>query len=334
MFDIFHQFVDSLIAMFAQPESRFFLPFLASAVLFGWGAYILQTGAKNSGAALWRAIGPKVLFHRSALADYRLILVNSLVNLLGGGLLLVGVAAFARAGSGALVVLFGPSPHWQAGFLAATVFTVATVTANDFANFSFHWMQHRNKLLWELHKVHHSAEVLTPLTAIRVHPLANFIGIQYLALFQGLVSAVFLYCYDGPVAQIEILGVNALTVLANTLFGGHLAHMQIWVMFPKAIGRILYSPALHQIHHSDNPKHFDTNYGFIFSFWDRLCGTLYMPTQEDRDTLRFGVDPSDMAELRTVAQLYWTPLRNIFRICRKAVRPRTGEQAAETAAPV
>jgi sterol desaturase/sphingolipid hydroxylase (fatty acid hydroxylase superfamily) len=330
MTDLFQQFIYSLIAMFGQPESRFFLPYLASAVLFASGVCWFQTHGERSGAALAQAIGPKILLHRSALADYRLILVNSLISLLGGGLLLVGIGAMAKAGAGALAWLFGPSPHGQAGILSAVAFTIAIVMANDFANFSFHWMQHRNKLLWELHKVHHSAEVLTPLTAIRVHPLANFIGIQYLAFFQGLVSAVFLYCYDSPLAPIEILGVNALTVLAHTLFGGHLAHMQVWVMFPAAIGRVLYSPALHQIHHSDNPKHFDTNYGFIFSFWDRLFGTLYLPTQQDRETLHFGVDPADMAELRTVAQLYWTPLRNIMRICRKALRPK----AVETAAPI
>jgi sterol desaturase/sphingolipid hydroxylase (fatty acid hydroxylase superfamily) len=329
MTDIFYKFISSLIAMFTQPASRFFLPYLASAVLFAWGALFLQTKGKGTGAALRHALGPKILFHRSAIADYQLILLNMLVDILGAGLLLIGVTALAHGGAGALASVFGPSPHWTASFLAAAVFTVATVTANDFANFSFHWMQHRNKLLWELHKVHHAAEVLTPLTAIRVHPLANFIGIQYLALFQGLISAAFLYCYDSPVAQIEILGVNALTVLANTLFAGHLAHMQVWVMFPKFLQGVLYSPALHLIHHSGNPRHYDTNYGFLFSFWDRLFGTLYQPTQEDRDNLRLGVAPEDMAELRTVPQLYWTPLRNICRICAKAILAKTGKPAVE-----
>ena len=68
MTDLFHQFIFSLIAMFSQPESRFFLPYLASAVLFAWGVCWFQTRGEKSGAALAQAIGPKILLHRSPLA--------------------------------------------------------------------------------------------------------------------------------------------------------------------------------------------------------------------------------------------------------------------------
>ena len=138
MSDIALKFIEEVIGAFTQPESRFFLPWLASAVLFAWGAIFLQTRGKGTGEALREAIGPKVLFHRSALADYQLIFVNMLLDVLGAGVVLVGVAAIAHVGASVLASVFGPSPHWSAGFAMAAAFTLATVTANDFANFSFH----------------------------------------------------------------------------------------------------------------------------------------------------------------------------------------------------
>jgi sterol desaturase/sphingolipid hydroxylase (fatty acid hydroxylase superfamily) len=334
MTTIFHELLVSFEHFFMGSSSAFYWLYLLGAALFALTACLRETskGASGLRQAAARVFDPKIFFHHSAVTDYGLIAINQIIIAVTATFGLVATVAVAEAGAGALKSLLGDSPHLVPGLGASIVFTLTAFMIADAAHFSFHWLEHRIPVLWELHKVHHSAEVLTPLTNIREHPIVNFIGPAYISFFPGLISAVFLYLYDKNVDAITLLGANALFVLYFTLLGGHLAHSQIWIMFPKALRVVFYSPALHLIHHSANPKHYDTNYGFVFSFWDRLCGTLYMPTQEDRDSLRFGVDPSDMAELRTVAQLYWTPLRNIFRMVRKAARPKMGEQAAKTAA--
>jgi sterol desaturase/sphingolipid hydroxylase (fatty acid hydroxylase superfamily) len=53
---------------------------------------------------------------------------------------------------------------------------------------------------------------------------------------------------------------------------------------------LIVTPRYHHIHHSDDPAHFDTNFGSLFSFWDRLFGTYYDPEHADAARLRFGVN--------------------------------------------
>jgi sterol desaturase/sphingolipid hydroxylase (fatty acid hydroxylase superfamily) len=55
------------------------------------------------------------------------------------------------------------------------------------------------------------------------------------------------------------------------------------------LGRVILSPAHHQIHHSDNPIHFDKNFGSCLSVWDWLFGTLWMPERK-RERLNFGIE--------------------------------------------
>ena len=56
----------------------------------------------------------------------------------------------------------------------------------------------------------------------------------------------------------------------------------MWIPFTGLAGRILQSPAHHQIHHSDNPAHWDKNLGFALAVWDWAFGTLYIPERRAR----------------------------------------------------
>ena len=69
----------------------------------------------------------------------------------------------------------------------------------------------------------------------------------------------------------------------------HLQHSHVWIATTGLLGRVILSPAHHQIHHSDNPIHFDKNFGSCLSVWDWLFGTLHMPERE-RERLNFGVE--------------------------------------------
>lgn len=316
-----------------SPGSSFFWLYLAAAAIFALA--VCAHRARGPGAlqrAAREVFDPRVFFHRSAVVDYKLVYINSLMSVAGLGLGIASVEAIAQWGAGGLTRVFGPSPALPASLLAGVAITLSMALAFDFANFYFHWLQHRIPFLWELHKVHHSAEVLTPLTALRVHPLAAILGSQFIAICLGVPGAVFAYLYDGPAAEVTILGVNAVIFFWHTLLANHLAHTQVWVMFPRGIREIFYSPALHLIHHSADPRHAGKNLGFCFAFWDRLAGTLYQPQDGERQDLVLGIDPESMSELQTTWQLYWTPIRNI--LVRRKPDTRPVLAADRTAGPI
>jgi sterol desaturase/sphingolipid hydroxylase (fatty acid hydroxylase superfamily) len=76
--------------------------------------------------------------------------------------------------------------------------------------------------------------------------------------------------------------------MAFLLTYGHLRHSNMWIAFSGVAGRILQSPAHHQLHHSANPAHFDKNLGFALALWDRAFGTLAIPAKA-REPIVFGV---------------------------------------------
>jgi sterol desaturase/sphingolipid hydroxylase (fatty acid hydroxylase superfamily) len=225
---------------------------------------------------------------------------------------------------GAIEFVLGPNRHAATpGIAAGVAFTVAVFMAMDFGNFFAHWLQHKIPWLWEFHKIHHSAEVLTPLTALRVHPVGEILTTQVIALCIGVVNGGFLYVYQGPVAQTTIAGVNALDFLYYTIGAYHLAHSHVWLMFPRGLREIFLSPALHLIHHSIDMKHRDKNFAFTFTFWDRLFGTLYMPQDCEKETLVLGLGDGEERDFKSVWQLYATPFRNLIARHRELMPWRT-----------
>src|SRR5712692_6347813 len=143
---------------------------------------------------------------------------------------------------------------------------------------------HRIPALWEFHKVHHSAEVLTPITFYRSHPVDMLGQTVAEALASGIVTSVFLYVFGPSLTLTTILGVNAFR-FAFYLFGANLRHSHICLSFGSMIEHLVISPAQHQIHHSADPKHFNRNYGSEFAIWDWVFGSLYCARREERITL-------------------------------------------------
>jgi sterol desaturase/sphingolipid hydroxylase (fatty acid hydroxylase superfamily) len=210
--------------------------------------------------------------------------------------------------------------------LASLGFTVCLLLAVDGGLFLAHWLQHKVPVLWEFHKVHHSAEVLTPVTDLRMHPVDTILSILIQTCLVGAANAVFLYLYADPVAQVTVIGANFLGFILY-LGGYHLKHSHVWILYPRGIREHISSPALHLIHHSTNPKHFDKNFARFFTFWDPLAGTLYIP--EGKEELEFGLEEKDQKGLRTVWQLYVTPFRNVFaRLRRRSSRPYRRSRSA------
>jgi sterol desaturase/sphingolipid hydroxylase (fatty acid hydroxylase superfamily) len=195
---------------------------------------------------------------------------------------------------------------------------VAAFLAEDFARYVVHRLAHRVPFLWELHKVHHSAEVMTPLTVYRTHPIESVLMRGGAQLALGLVAGLFSWVFPGKVRAFEIMGVYGLNFLWN-LLGTNLRHSHVWLSWGPRLERVFISPAQHQIHHSDQLHHYDSNFGSALALWDLAFGTLYVT--RGRERLRFGLPPDVRNHGDSVGSALLAPLV-------AAARPVTAHLAA------
>ncbi|WP_297510517.1 sterol desaturase family protein [uncultured Caulobacter sp.] len=290
-----HRLVAPLLDALLPLGSTFSLVSLACALLIAAGHIVLSRrarGRETSPRLLLRALFPrKVWLTASSRAD----LVFCVFNLWVAGVLLSGALlsgeAIAVGLASALRQTFGAGPWNGAPWsLVAVVGTVLGFLAYELAYWFDHWLSHKVPLLWAFHKVHHTAEALTPLTVYRVHPIESLKFANLLALATGGVGGVLAWAFGPAWHAPQVFGQNAIfLVFVMTVI--HLQHSHAWMTFAP-FGRWLLSPAHHQIHHSADPAHFGKNLGSCLAVWDRMFGTLHVPGARPRD-LRFGALADD-----------------------------------------
>ncbi len=280
---------------FLKPSSNCSLWSLGIALVLALGWLALQRkmrGRRLRLRMLARALFPRrALLHRSTIADlaYCALSLMFLGALLGWAVVSTswigdGVAAF-------LATRFGErSPQAPTAALDAAR-TLALFLAYDLGFFVDHTLKHRIPALWELHKTHHSAEVLTPLVNFRVHPLNSLILANNLSLFIGVAGGAATWLLGRQATSFLLFDGNALMVLYIYLTA-QLQHTQVWIPFIGAWGRVFMSPAHHQLHHSADPAHFNCNMGASLAVWDWLLGSLRLPpTRSPR--LKYGAPGFD-----------------------------------------
>ena len=122
------------------------------------------------------------------------------------------------------------------------VFTaLAEVLLVDFGYWIAHYYMHRTEVLWEFHKVHHSAEVMTPLTEMRQHPIEMILFPNVIALMIGLGYAVLKQLF-GAAQPLTLMNVNVFLLIFFVTYS-HLRHSHVWLPFTGWIGHVLHSPA-------------------------------------------------------------------------------------------
>jgi sterol desaturase/sphingolipid hydroxylase (fatty acid hydroxylase superfamily) len=197
----------------------------------------------------------------------------------------------------------------SASIVARVIFTVVLFVAYDFGRFVAHSLLHDAPLLWEFHKVHHSAETLNPLTTFRAHPIDLVVMSWVPVVMTGIVTWIFNQVTANPVTFLTYLGVHILLLASNLI--GTLRHTHVWVSYGPVLNKWLISPAQHQLHHSCEPQHLGCNRGFELAIWDRLYGTLYVPERQESFTIGLG-DGTD-GRWHTLARLYCWPVLNAVR---------------------
>ena len=182
------------------------------------------------------------------------VLNATLVVPLVTGLTLAFVAVARAALPWIVLPRMGLVPRWAA--------IAAIVVAMDGCNWFVHLANHRVRMLWRFHELHHSQEDMSVLTVFRTHPL---IHVSYLvALIPGVV----------------LLANGAMSITLLVVYGAIVAfaHSNTNLGFGP-LERIFVSPNYHRIHHKlDGPQ--DVNLGFALTIWDQLFHRAVFPTEE------------------------------------------------------
>jgi sterol desaturase/sphingolipid hydroxylase (fatty acid hydroxylase superfamily) len=148
------------------------------------------------------------------------------------------------------------------GLVPHTAVIAVIFVAMDACNWSVHLANHRSRVLWRFHELHHSQEDMNVMTVFRTHPLIHVSYVLALVpgvilLANGVASTTLLIAYGGIVAFAH----------SNTNLGF------------GPLRRILVSPNYHRIHHRVEGAQ-DVNLGFVLSIWDQLSHRAVFPTAE------------------------------------------------------
>jgi len=185
------------------------------------------------------------------------------------GILTVGVFNWTQVNEFGLLFLFD-LPLWANLLIALMVFDLV-------AQYFVHFLLHKVSFMWRFHMVHHSDTEVDVTSGTRHHP-GDYIMREAFSLMAALIVGAPLSFY--------------LFYRIITVFFTYSTHANIivptWV--DKTIGLVFITPNMHKFHHHFERPWTDSNYGNIFSIWDRVFGTLVIG---DPKKVKYGLDVLD-----------------------------------------
>jgi sterol desaturase/sphingolipid hydroxylase (fatty acid hydroxylase superfamily) len=142
-----------------------------------------------------------------------------------------------------------------------------------------HFVEHKIKWMWKFHMVHHADTHVDTTTANRHHPGES--------VFRAVFTILGVVICGAPMWLVMLY-----QSLSAVLSQFNHANLRLPLWLDNAISWIIVSPNMHKVHHHYMQPQTDSNYGNIFSIWDRLFGTFnYTPIEQ----IRFGLDVLDDA---------------------------------------
>ncbi len=161
-----------------------------------------------------------------------------------------------------------------------------------------HWTEHKVKWMWKFHVVHHSDTTVDVTTGLRHHPGETVFRIGFTILAVMLVGAPMWI----------IMFYQSLSVLF-----AHITHANINMPrgLDRALSYVFITPLMHKVHHHYTQPLTDTNYGNIFSIWDRIFGTFAQV--DDTKELIYGIDthmkPEENDKMGNLLKIPFQPYR-------------------------
>ena len=238
--------------------------------------------------AVWEVVAPRRTLTdckgRRWFANLSMVVIDTAVVRLLLPVLPVGMALMSQErGWGILNIITLP----------ALIKIVLAVLALDFVIYFQHVLFHFLPILWRLHRMHHTDLDIDVTTGNRFHPIEIVIsaGIKL-----GAVALI------GPPAVAVVAFEVALNATSQFNHGN--------IRMPETVDRWLrlgvVTPGMHRVHHSVIPRETNSNFGFNFPWWDRLCGTYRPQPEEGHDGMTIGLkefrDPGRLTLFRLLIQ--------------------------------
>lgn len=194
------------------------------------------------------------------------LLVNAIVSALA-----IIVAAIVVRPVAMRVLGWAGENEWGLATLLsknATAQAIAAFLLMDLSFYYWHRANHVWPVLWRFHNAHHIDPDLDVTTAVRFH----FVEIAYSAAFRAV--------------EVALIGGSAAVFIAyeivfqlNTLFQH--SNVRLPERLERALNVVIVTPRMHGIHHSKRFDEVNSNWSSVFSFWDRLHGTLRLDVPQD-----------------------------------------------------
>ena len=288
-----------------NPGKRTYFVYILSSVAL---AYYVYYKTKPKTSFLQFLVPKKVWFTKSALVDFWFVIFNSFFKIIVIGPYLIAGLYIAFYVDEFLVKQFGEASFSLNKTQTLIFYTITLTILNDFFTYVIHLAMHKIPFLWEFHKIHHSATQLNPFTQYRIHPIELIINNAKGVIVFGFLTGIFDFYSNHQVDKLMFLGVNVFGFIFMFL-GANLRHSHIKLTYPAFIEKIFISPFQHQIHHSNNPIHFDKNMGSKLAIWDWLFGTLVLSKATKQ--IAFGLGEED-PHFTSFWKNLSTPFKNIL----------------------
>lgn len=203
----------------------------------------------------WRHAGVNIFFLVTSIA------INLLFGLATAGIIMYG----KEQGIGLFYMV--SIPLWLN-------FVLSVMLLDFIAQWVAHYMLHKVKWMWKFHLVHHSDIYVDATTGTRHHP-GDY-------LIREIFSLVTILIFGIPLAFYLFYRIA-------TVFFTYLSHANITMpsWMEKILGLVFITPYMHKFHHHFERPWTDSNFGNIFSIWDRIFGTLVI---DDPKKVHYGVD--------------------------------------------
>lgn len=200
---------------------------------------------------------------------------------------LVGVASWVNSRS------LGLFNKWDAPYWLEVM---ASLVVLDLFIYMQHYWMHNQKLLWRLHRFHHSDLEFDMTTGLRFHPLEIF--------FSFALKALAVLAIGAPVLAVLIFEV----VLSSFSLFSH-SNFHIPRKFESSLRRLIITPDYHRVHHSVLRRETDSNYAFHITAWDYLFGTYVPETEQPPDAMPIGVEEFRQSNDQKILNLLIQPFR-------------------------
>ena len=179
----------------------------------------------------------------------------------------VGIAFYGQShGMGLLNAT--PLPH--------VVEVALAVVLLDLAIYAQHVVFHSVPMLWRLHRAHHADLDFDLTTGLRFHPIE--------ILLSMVIKAVVILLLGAPPLAVLIfeIALNATAMFSHS-------NIRLPRVADRYVRLLLVTPDMHRVHHSINRDETDSNFGFNFSFWDRVFRTYRAQPRDDHEAMVIGI---------------------------------------------